>query len=55
MLLPTVDNLFALSRLFWVPIEAILVEIKCDDEPYGKAGWKLPNKQSLRCISVKFT
>ncbi len=36
--LPTVDNLFALSRLFGVPIEAILVEIKYDDEPYGKAG-----------------
>ena len=36
--LPTVDNLFALSRLFGVSIEDILVEIKCEDEPYGKAG-----------------
>ena len=43
--LPTVDNLFALSRLFGVSIEDILVEIKCEDELYGKAGWRL-NKQN---------
>ena len=36
--LPTVDNLYALSRLFGVPIEAILVEKHYIEEVYDKAG-----------------
>lgn len=36
--LPTVDNLFALSRLFGVPIENILVEADPYKEGLGRAG-----------------
>ena len=36
--LPTVDNLYALSRLFGVPMDEILVETNGYEATYDKAG-----------------